>query len=157
MASEKNSLSTIDENMKQFIVVKIGSEQYGIDITFIDNIVRMQKITRVPKAQEYFKGIINLRGDVVPVMSLRLRMGLEDDEFSNNTRIIIVKMEEHGSLGLIVDQVIEVVELGPNEIDTYNPDNKDEKSVFIKGIGKSNGQLISLLELNAIIEEKETV
>ncbi|MGN0170150.1 MAG: chemotaxis protein CheW [Lachnospiraceae bacterium] len=157
MANTKNALSTADGNMKQFIVVKIGSEQYGIDITFIDNIVRMQKITRVPKAQEYFKGIINLRGEVVPVMSLRLRMSLEDDEFTHDTRIIIVKMEEHGSLGLIVDQVIEVVELGANDIDSYNPDNKDEKSVFIKGIGKSNEQLISLLELSALIEEKETV
>ena len=150
-------IETTEDIRKQYIVVKIGSEQYGIDITYIDNIVRMQKITRVPKAQVYFKGIINLRGEVVPVMSLRLRMGLEADEFSHDTRIIIVKMEEHGSLGLIVDQVVEVVELGSGEIDTYNPDNKDEKSVFIKGIGKYNGQLISLLELNAIIEEKESV
>lgn len=157
MANANNMVATTDGSKKQFIVVKIGSEQYGIDITYIDNIVRMQKITRVPKAQEYFKGIINLRGEVVPVMSLRLRMGLEADEFSHDTRIIIVKMEEHGSLGLIVDQVVEVVELGSGEIDTYNPDNKDEKSVFIKGIGKYNGQLISLLELNAIIEEKESV
>ncbi|MGN0312783.1 MAG: chemotaxis protein CheW [Lachnospiraceae bacterium] len=157
MANANNMVATTDGSKKQFIVVKIGSEQYGIDITYIDNIVRMQKITRVPKAQVYFKGIINLRGEVVPVMSLRLRMGLEADEFSHDTRIIIVKMEEHGSLGLIVDQVVEVVELGSGEIDTYNPDNKDEKSVFIKGIGKYNGQLISLLELNAIIEEKESV
>ena len=157
MANANNMVATTDGSKKQFIVVKIGSEQYGIDITYIDNIVRMQKITRVPKAQVYFKGIINLRGEVVPVMSLRLRMGLEADEFSHDTRIIIVKMEEHGSLGLIVDQVVEVVELGSGEIDTYNPDNKDEKSVFIKGIGKYNGQLISVLELNAIIEEKESV
>ena len=157
MANANNMVATTDGSKKQFIVVKIGSEQYGIDITYIDNIVRMQKITRVPKAQVYFKGIINLRGEVVPVMSLRLRMGLEADEFSHDTRIIIVKMEEHGSLGLIVDQVVEVVELGSGEIDTYNPDNKDEKSVFIKGIGKYNGQLISLLELSAIIEEKESV
>ena len=157
MANANNMVATTDGSKKQFIVVKIGSEQYGIDITYIDNIVRMQKITRVPKAQVYFKGIINLRGEVVRVMSLRLRMGLEADESSHDTRIIIVKMEEHGSLGLIVDQVVEVVELGSGEIDTYNPDNKDEKSVFIKGIGKYNGQLISLLELNAIIEEKESV
>ena len=157
MAGANNVMVTTDGEKKQYIVVKIGSEQYGVDISYIDNIVRMQKITRVPKAQVYLKGIINLRGEVVPVMSLRLRMGLEADEFSHDTRIIIVKMEEHGSLGLIVDQVVEVVELGSGEIDTYNPDNKDEKSVFIKGIGKYNGQLISLLELNAIIEEKESV
>ncbi len=156
MAGE-NVLITTDDDKKQYIVVKIGSEQYGIDISYIDNIVRMQKITRVPKAQDYFKGIINLRGEVVPVMSIRKRMGLDADEFTNNTRIIILKLEEHGCIGVIVDQVREVVELGPNEIDSYNPDTRDEKSDFIKGIGKNNDQLISLLEINAIIGDKENV
>lgn len=146
-----------EADAKQYIVVKIGAEQYGIDISFIDNIVRMQKITRVPKAQGYFNGIINLRGEVVPVMSLRVRMGLEPDEFSNDTRIIILKFEEHGTLGVIVDQVKEVVTLLPNEIDPYIPDTRDDKSQFIKGIGKQSNQLISLLELNSIIEEKEAI
>lgn len=158
MASNGNSLvATTDAEKKQYIVVKIGSEQYGIDISYIDNIVRMQKITRVPKAQTYFEGIINLRGEVVPVMSIRLRMGLMEEEFTNNTRIIIVKLEEHDSVGIIVDAVKEVVELSEQEIDSYNPDTKDEKSDFIKGIGKHNDELISLLEINAVIEEKETV
>ena len=69
-----NSLEMIEKETKQYIVVKIGSEQYGIDINYIDNIVRMQKITRVPKAQYHFKGVINLRGEVVPVMSIRRKM-----------------------------------------------------------------------------------
>ena len=64
---------------KQYIVVKLGSEQYGIDIQYVDNIVRMQRVTRVPKAQPYFKGVINIRGEVIPVMSLRLKFGLEPD------------------------------------------------------------------------------
>ena len=79
---------------KQYIVVSIGNEQYGIDIGYVDNIVRMQKITRVPKAQPYFKGIINLRGEIVPVMSIRRKMGLEDDVITNASRIIILKIEE---------------------------------------------------------------
>lgn len=152
-----DKLLMTEADSKQYIVVKIGNEQYGIDISYIDNIVRMQKITRVPKAQSYFKGIINLRGEVVPVMTIRVRMGLEMDEFTNDTRIIILKMEEHGKLGVIVDQVKEVVTLTPNEIDPYIPDTRDEKSAFIKGIGKNNNQLISLLELNSIIEDKEAI
>lgn len=68
-------LEVIRNERKQYIVVKIGNEQYGIDISYVDNIVRMQKITRVPKAQSYFKGVINLRGEVVPVMSLRTKWG----------------------------------------------------------------------------------
>lgn len=149
--------TVVNDEKKQYIVVKIGSEQYGIDITYIDNIVRMQKITRVPKAQVFFKGIINLRGEIVPVMSIRLKMGLEEDEFTNATRIIILKLEEHGSLGVIVDEVKEVVSLGADEVDKYTPENKDEKSVFIKGIGKHNSQLVSLLDLNALIDEKDLV
>lgn len=144
-----------NDEKKQFIVVKIGSEQYGIDIAYIDNIVRMQKITRLPKAQVHFKGIINLRGEVVPVMSLRLKMELDDDIFTNATRIIILKLEEHGCVGVIVDEVKEVVSLGAEDIDKYSPDNRDEKSDFIKGIGKHNEQLISLLDINAVIDEKE--
>mgnify|MGYP000999133078 CR=1 FL=1 len=76
--AEKN-VEVIDKESKQYIVVMVGSEQYGIDISYIDNIVRMQKITRVPKIQSYFKGVINLRGEIVSVMSIRNKMGLEDD------------------------------------------------------------------------------
>ena len=68
-----NNISVVENGKKQFIVVKIGSEQYGIDISYVDNIVRMQKITRVPKVQPYFKGIINLRGEIVPVRYLWCR------------------------------------------------------------------------------------
>ena len=100
-----NNMSVVGDGRKQFIVVKIGSEQYGIDISYVDNIVRMQKITRVPKAQPYFKGIINLRGEIVPVMSIRTKMDLEPDEFTDVTRIIILKLEEHGVLGILVDEV----------------------------------------------------
>ena len=100
-----NNISVVENGRKQFIVVKIGSEQYGIDISYVDNIVRMKKNTRVPKAQPYFKGIINLRGEIVPVMSIRTKMDLEPDEFTDVTRIIILKLEEHGVLGIVVDEV----------------------------------------------------
>ena len=63
----------------QYIVIKLGEEQYGIDIKFIDNIVRMQQITRVPKVEHFLKGVINIRGEIVPVMSIRLKMGIEED------------------------------------------------------------------------------
>lgn len=91
----------IEELEKQYIVVKLGSEQYGIDIQYVDNIVRMQRVTRVPKAQPYFKGVINIRGEVIPVMSLRLKFGLEPDEFKNATRILIIKIEPQAAIGKI--------------------------------------------------------
>ncbi|MBR6638407.1 MAG: chemotaxis protein CheW, partial [Lachnospiraceae bacterium] len=86
----------------QYIIATIGNEQFGIDISYIDNIVRMQRITRVPKTQKYFKGVINLRGVVIPVMSLRLKFGLEEIEETNATRIIIIKPDNVTPLGVIV-------------------------------------------------------
>ncbi len=152
-----NNVSIAEEGKKQFIVVKIGSEQYGIDISYVDNIVRMQKITRVPKVQPYFKGIINLRGEIVPVMSIRTKMDLEPDEFTDVTRIIILKLEEHGVLGIVVDEVKEVVTLAPDEIDKVAYDAKNNKSNFINGVGKNGEELISLFDTNSIIDETEAV
>ena len=152
-----NNISVLENGKKQFIVVKIGSEQYGIDISYVDNIVRMQKITRVPKVQPYFKGIINLRGEIVPVMSIRTKMDLEPDVFTDVTRIIILKLEEHGVLGILVDEVKEVVTLGPDEIDKVAYDAKNNKSNFINGVGKHGEDLISLFDTNSIIDESENV
>ena len=150
-----NKIETTEMSTKQYIVVQIGNEKYGIDIGYIDNIVRMQKITRVPKAQVYFKGIINLRGEIVPVMSIRTKMELEDDEFTGKSRIIILKIEEKGLLGVIVDEVCEVVTLSEDDIDTLSSGAKSGKDSFISGIGKKDDTLISLFEINAIIGEKE--
>ena len=148
-------LEKVEDEIKQYIVVNFGNEHYGIDISYVDNIVRMQNITRVPKAQVYFKGVINLRGEVIPVMSIRLKMGLEADEFTNSSRIIILKIEERGTIGVIVDEVKEVVTLGVGEIDRVTHNTKDIKSTFINGIGKNGEELISLFDINSLIEERE--
>lgn len=137
----------------QFIVIKLGDEQYGIDIKYIDNIVRMQHITRVPKVDTYLKGVINLRGEVIPVMSIRIKMGLEPDVETKSTRIIILKLEQHGTIGVIVDEVKEVVTLDNNQIEKIGYDSKEEMRSFLCGIGKCEGGLISLLDLNSVVLE----
>ena len=137
----------------QFIVIELGDEQYGIDIKFIDNIVRMQHITRVPKVDAYLKGVINLRGEVIPVMSIRIKMGLEPDVETKSTRIIILKLEQHGTIGVIVDAVKEVVTLENDQIEKVAYDSKEDKDNFLNGIGKCDGGLISLLDLNAVVLE----
>lgn len=145
----------MDENAvvneaKQYIVVRLDSEQYGIDISFIDNIVRMQQITRVPKAQSYFSGVINLRGEIIPVMNLRLRFDLEPKEDTNATRIIIIKPENNAKIGILVDEVREVVTLEEENIEkaVY-----DEQGVSLLGVGKYKDTLISLLNIQGIISE----
>lgn len=137
----------------QFIVIKLGDEQYGIDIKYIDNIVRMQHITRVPKVDDYLKGVINLRGEVIPVMSIRIKMGLEPDVETKASRIIILKLEQQGTLGIVVDEVKEVVTLENDRIEKIAYDAKDERANFLCGVGKSDGGLISLLDLNAVVPE----
>lgn len=138
----------------QYIVIRLGHEQYGIDIRYIDNIVRIQHITRVPKLAGYLRGVINLRGEVIPIMSMRLKMGLPADEETKATRIIIVKLEQFGTIGMIVDEVKEVVTLDMAEQVEKMAYDKDEKNNFIIGVGKYEGGLISLLDLNAVAQEK---
>lgn len=140
---------------KQYIVVKLGNEQYGIDIQYVDNIVRMQRVTRVPKAQSYFKGVINIRGEIIPVMSLRLKFGLEPDEFKNATRILIIKIEPQAAIGMIVDEVKEVITLDEENIDRI-ADTNDEKSAYLFGVGKQTDGLVSLLNVPSVVVEKES-
>ncbi len=145
-----------ESGTKQYIVVNIGNEQYGIDIKYVDNIVRMQRMTRVPKAQPYFKGVINIRGEIIPVMSIRLKFGLEPDVYVNSTRIIIIKLEQ-ASIGIVVDEVKEVVTLPESSVEKTTYDPKDERTAYLSGIGKHNNGLISLLNIAGVINEKESV
>lgn len=141
---------------KQYIVTNLNKGQYGIDIKYIDNIIVMQSITRVPKAQSFFKGVINLRGEIVPVMSLRSKLGIEETAFTGKTRIIIVRPEPQAApVGLIVDEVKEVITLEAEAVEKMNYDDKDDKANYSIGIGKFGNDLINLLNVPAIVIEKE--
>ena len=149
--AETNITSTLDA--VQYIGVVIDNEQYGIDINYIDNIVKMQRITRVPKAQPYFLGVINIRGEIIPVMSLRIKFGKSPDTFTNATRILIIKPEQQASVGFVVDEVREVVNLSEDSIDHKN--TSDTGNSYIFGVGKHSDGLISLMNIQAVLTEKE--
>lgn len=155
ISSDEDGYSALQ--ITQFIVVKFGEEQYGIDIKYVDNIVRMTHITRIPKVADYIKGVINLRGEVVPVMSVRLKMYLDDDVETNATRIIILKLDQLGNIGILVDEVKEVVDLEESQIERVSYDARDDVSNFIYGIGKYEGGLISLLDLDAVVADKDMI
>lgn len=142
------------ESSAQYIVIRLGAEQYGIDINYIDNIVRMQTITRIPKMPPFLKGVINMRGEVIPVISMRLKMGLEPDEITKDTRIIVLKLEQEGNVGFLVDEVKEVVTLTDSEIEKITYKLNENKVNFINAVGKHNGELISLIELNTFTLEE---
>ncbi len=137
----------------QYIKIRLGDEYFGIDIKFVDNIVRMQHITRVPKSASYIKGVINLRGEVIPVFSLRLKMGLEEIEETKQFRIIILKVEGE-SVGIIVDEVREVSNVSSDEIEKVFHNNAEGIQNFLSGVGKTENGLISLLDINEILNEK---
>lgn len=144
----------VQADVSQYVVIRLGSEQYGIDVRFVENIVRMQKITRIPKMPKYLVGIINLRGEVLPVMSIRVKMGLEKDVYEKKTRIIVLKTQNEGNLGVIVDEVREVVALENTQVDGVD-DLRLEGKTFVSGVGKrENGDLISLLDLSVITLEE---
>ena len=141
----------------QYIIIRLGDEQYGIDIKYIDNIVRMQQITRVPQVAHYLKGVINIRGVIVPVMSLRLKMDMDPDEITDKSRIIILKAEEDTLIGIIVDQVNQVLTLGSKSIEkvTYSADKGKRLNSFISGVGKYEGGLVSILDLGMVEMEED--
>ena len=114
----------------------------------------MQKITRVPKTQPYFLGVINLRGEIIPVMSMRQKLEMGDDEITNTTRIIIIKPEQSASLGLLVDEVREVVTLSEDDVEKVSYDNGREDANFsVTGVGKYKDTLISLVNISGIISD----
>lgn len=141
----------------QYIVIRVGEEQYGINIGYVDNIVRIQRITRVPKSQPYYVGVINLRGEVVPVMSLRKRFGLEAKENTGSTRIIILKLDDQSLVGVVVDEVREVVNLNPQTIETPSFKLDEKNAAYLAGIGKNGDNLISLLNIDNVVGDSKAV
>lgn len=145
----------VEVSSKQYIDVRLGNDLYGIEIKYIDNIIVMQNITRVPKAQAYFLGVINLRGEIIPVMSLRRKLGLEEDEFTSTTRIMIVKPDPNAApVGMVVDEVNEVITLNNDDVDMLTYDEKDKNAAYSAGIGKLGNDLINILNIPEIIIEK---
>lgn len=145
---DTNVINTVEA--KQYIILRFDSEQYGIDISYIDNIVRLQPITRVPHTQPFFVGIINLRGEIIPVMSMRRKFELEEVENTNATRILIIKAEGNAKFGMLVDEVREVVTLSDQEIEKLAA---DDSRTYLTGVGKHNNSLISLINISGLISD----
>lgn len=145
--------NTVSVESKQYIVVKLDDEQFGIEIGYVDNIVRMENPTRVPKAQPYFLGVINLRGEIVPVMSLRLKFEMDMKEHTSATRIIIIKAEQNAKLGIVVDEVREVVTLSEEDVEKNALESSKDEPSSLTGVGKYGETLISLLNIASLLND----
>lgn len=134
----------------KYVVFKLENEEYGIDILRVKEIKEMLRITRVPKAPSFVKGVINLRGEVIPVIDLRKKFNLSEKKDTENTRIIIVSVEEI-TIGLIIDTSSEVLEIDKENIEEPPLAVSSIDHSYIYGIGKVNDRLIILLEVAKII------
>ena len=142
------------DNIRQFVEFKIGQEEYGVDILQVKTIERMMPITRVPKAPKFVEGVINLRGEIVPVIDLRKRFDLPSGETTENTRIIIVSVNEI-TVGMIVDSATEVVQLSQDAIEPAPSITSSIDSNYLDGVGKIDGKLLILLNVAKLLKPQE--
>lgn len=138
------------ENEIQLVAFKLGREEYGISILQVQEIKRMTDITRVPHTPAYIRGVMNLRGSILPVLDLKKRLGLKSNEFTEDTRIVIVKVAEL-SVGLIVDAVSEVLAIEQTSIEYTQSVVSGVAANYLDGVGKLDNRLLILLNLAAII------
>ena len=143
------------ETMQQYIVFKLNEQLYGISIQNVQIIEKMKPIMRVPKVTACIKGVMNLRGEIIPVVSLREQFELERKDYTDKTRIIIVKLED-AMVGLIVDEVKEVVEIESAQVEVVQNIQGKMKTSHILGVGKVEENIVTLLNLTNIIEEAFT-
>ncbi len=137
-------------NTTQFVVFVLSDEEYGLDIQIVNTIEKMIPITRVPKTPTFIKGVINLRGDIVPIMDLKERFGLPQIEETEETRIIIVKFEDV-QMGIIVDEVKEVIYINEEQIESTTSLVKEGLMENVLGAGKVDDRVITLLNIEKLV------
>ena len=138
----------------QVVGFRIGRETFGLPISIVREIVRVPEITFVPNAPDYIEGVINLRGRIIPIVDLRKRFGERVFEPSKKNRIVVVELETR-AIGLIVNSASEVLRIPPSEIEEPHNVFKEGELNYITGVGKLNGRLVILLDLNRILERGE--
>lgn len=153
---EQDKTHMID--ISQLLTFTLDHEIFAIDIAKIKEVLEVTHITKVPQTPDVMKGVINLRGNVVPVIDMRLKFGLEETEATVNTCIIIMEIMFGGEttqVGALVDSVNEVLEISPQEIEPPPKIGTQLKTEYILGMGKQDEQFIIILDINKIFSESE--
>ncbi len=140
----------------QLVVFELGKEHYGVDISAVESIIKMQPITVVPHTPDFVEGVTNLRGSVLPVIDLRKRFGLALDDISKNSRIVVIALGKT-KVGMIVDAVSEVLRIPEDAIEPPPPMVTSVDTSFITGIAKIENKLVILLELSKVLSLQESM
>ncbi len=156
MAKDINDFYEEDTQKGKFLTFGIGREVYGLEISVVTEIISIQKITEIPEVPEYIKGIINLRGKIIPVMDVRLRFKKAFREYTERTCIIVVQVHEL-AIGFIVDDVSEVIFMSDQQI-VSKPEIKSAQNQYIKNIGKVGAEIKLILDCEKMISaDDETI
>lgn len=143
-----------DTQKDKYLTFHLGDEDYGIDIRFVTEIIGIQKITIIPEMPEYVKGVINLRGKIIPVMDVRMRFKLDPRAYDERTCVVVVQINET-TIGLVVDTVNEVADIPEANIESAGNLGRTKGNAFIKGIGKMGDEIKILLDVNRLLYDKE--
>ena len=151
------SVTSITETA-QYLTFKLSDEVFAVEVGKVREILEYISITKVPKTPEFMRGVINVRGSVVPVIDLRLKFGMDRTEQSVNTCIIVLEMGFEGEatiLGALSDSVQEVIEIEPDQIEPPPRIGTRLKTEFIKGIGKREGHFVMILDIDKVFSSDE--
>jgi purine-binding chemotaxis protein CheW len=143
----------------KYLAFHLGAEEFAVGVLSVREILGMQDITAVPQTPEYLKGIINLRGKVVPVVDLRLKFAMEPQEYTQRTSIIVVEVTGGGNarimMGVVVDSVSEVLNLAADDIEGTPDFGEGVSTPYIRGIAKSKGKVKILLDIDKVLATSE--
>jgi purine-binding chemotaxis protein CheW len=158
--SESKTSTRAEQRAGKYLSFRLGKEDFAIQVLKVREIVGIQDITSVPQMPSYVKGVINLRGKVIPVVDLRLKFGLEEKEYTQRTCIIVVQTHHGGvavQTGVIVDEVSEVLNLAANEIEDTPDFGEDVATPYLLGMAKVKGNVKMLLDIDEVLANSETM
>jgi len=138
---------------RQVVVFELGNEKYGTEISTVREIIRMPTVTQMPGTPEHVRGVINLRGRVIPVVDLRTRFRLPSTDLTENTRVLVVDIRGE-NIGVVVDAVTEVRRISNATVEAPGPTATTEESVYIEGIAKQEDHLLILLDLEQALSNQ---
>ena len=143
-----------DDELIQLVTFSIGVEEFGVDILKVKEIIRTMEITKVPRAQDFVVGVINLRGKVIPIIDLRRRFGLDTKAHDKHTRIIVIEINDM-IVGFVVDSVSEVLRIPASTVEPPPPVVAGVESEYISGVGKLQDRLLILLDLDKLLSHED--
>jgi len=143
---------------KQYLTFRLGEEQYGLEVLQVREVLEIPHITRVPRMPDFLKGVINIRGSVLSVIDLRLKLGLEEAEHTVHSRVIIIEIDygtEHMPVGILVDSVQEVVDINDGDISPAPHIGTAVDSAFMDGIAKLDSNFVIIIKINHVFDADE--